>query len=429
MSEETRKIDEIDEYSEQLREVLTKIPNWFFRWGTVLTLLSVVVIFFFSWFIKYPDVVISEITITTQTQPIDIICKSDGVLKEIYLSENQEIEENDIIGFIENEANYEDVLTLIDFLRSDSSVTIQKRKFPKNLRLGIIQESYNEFLNVYSSYWLNKTNQPTEREIVILERQNGNNKILLNQLKKKKELFKKELELSDRDFIRDSMLHSKQFISDRDVEIKQIEIMKKKRGFQDVLNQISNTQITIAKIEQEILSLSNRSIVLSNNNEQNVLLKLEQLKGNIEGWKRNYLLQSPISGRISFNRFIEKNTFVKADDNLFTIIPKNPGKIEGQLVMPVVRSGKVKKGQKVNIKLNNFLYQEYGMLIGRVEEISLTPLNENYIVKVVLLNDLKTTYGKELPFNQKMNGNAEIVTEDLRLIERIFYQFRKLLKE
>ncbi len=429
MSEETRKIDKIDEYSEQLREVLTKIPNWFFRWGTVLTLLTVVVIFFFSWFIKYPDVVISEITITTQTQPIDIICKSDGVLKEIYVSENQEIKENDIIGFIENEANYEDVLTLINFLKDNLSATTEKRKFPKNLRLGIIQESYNEFLNAYSSYWLNKTNQPIEREIVILERQNNSNKILLNQLKKKKELFKKELELSDKDFVRDSMLHSKEFISDRDIEIKQIEIMKKKRGFQDVLNQISNTHISITKIEQELLSLLNRSIVLSNNNKQNVLLKLEQLKGNIEGWKRNYLLQTPISGIISFNRFIEKNTFVKSDDNLFTIIPKNAGKIEGQAIMPIVRSGKVKKGQKVNIKLNNFLYQEYGMLIGRVEEISLTPLNESYIVKIILPNGLKTTYGKELPFNQKMKGTAEIVTEDLRLIERIFYQFRKLLKK
>lgn len=428
MSEETRKIDEIDEYSEQLREVLTKIPNWFFRWGTVLILLTVVVIFFFSWFIKYPDVVISEITITTQNQPIDIICKSDGVLKEIYVSENQKIEENEIIGFIENEANYEDVLILIDFLKKDSSVTTQKRNFPKNLRLGIIQESYNEFLNVYLSYWLNKINKPVEREIMILKKQNDNTKTLLNQLKRKKELFQKELELSDKDFVRDSMLHSKEFVSDRDIEIKQIEVMKKRREFQDVLNQISNTHISIAQIEQKILSLTDRKIVLTNNNEQNVLLKLEQLKGNVERWKRSYLLQSPISGTISFNRFIEKNTFVKSDDNLFTIIPKNTGKIEGQAVMPIVRSGKVKKGQRVNIKLNNFHYQEYGMLIGQVEEISLTPLNDNYIVKVVLPNDLKTTYRKELPFNQKMKGNAEIITEDLRLIERIFYQFRKLFK-
>ena len=428
MSEETRKIDEIDEYSEQLREVLTKIPNWFFRWGTVLILLTVIVIFFFSWFIKYPDVVISEVTITTQNQPIDIICKSDGVLKEIYVSENQIIEKNDVIGFVENEAKYEDVLTLINFLKKDSSVTIQKRNFPKNLRLGIIQESYNEFLNVYSSYWLNKINKPVEREIMILKKQNDNTKTLLNQLKRKKELFQKELELSDKDFVRDSMLHSKEFVSDRDIEIKQIEVMKKRREFQDVLNQISNTHISIAQIEQKILSLTDRKIVLTNNNEQNVLLKLEQLKGNVERWKRSYLLQSPISGTISFNRFIEKNTFVKSDDNLFTIIPKSTGKIEGQAVMPIVRSGKVKKGQRVNIKLNNFPYQEYGMLMGQVEEISLTPLNDNYIVKVVLPNDLKTTYRKELPFNQKMKGNAEIITEDLRLIERIFYQFRKLFK-
>ncbi len=39
------------------------------------------------------------------------------------------------------------------------------------------------------------------------------------------------------------------------------------------------------------------------------------------------------------------------------------------------------------------------MIIGEVEEISSTPLNNNYIVKVVLPEVLKTTHRKELPIN------------------------------
>ncbi len=91
---------------------------------------------------------------------------------------------------------------------------------------------------------------------------------------RKKKLFQKESELSDKDFDRDSMLRSKEFVSDRDIKIKQSEIMKKRREFQDVLNQISNAHISIAQIEQKILSLTDRKFLLTNNNSQNVLFEI-----------------------------------------------------------------------------------------------------------------------------------------------------------
>ena len=33
-------------------------------------------------------------------------------------------------------------------------------------------------------------------------------------------------------------------------------------------------------------------------------------------------------------------------------------------------------------------------------------------------------YDKEIEFKQEMRGTAEIITEDLRLIERFFYQLK-----
>ena len=36
-------------------------------------------------------------------------------------------------------------------------------------------------------------------------------------------------------------------------------------------------------------------------------------------------------------------------------------------------------------------------------------------------------YNKEIDFKQEMRGTAEIITEDLRLFERFFYQFKQLL--
>ncbi|WP_372474199.1 HlyD family secretion protein [Capnocytophaga sp. ARDL2] len=93
-----------------------------------------------------------------------------------------------------------------------------------------------------------------------------------------------------------------------------------------------------------------------------------------------------------------------------------------------INSGKVRAGQKVLIKLDNYRYQEYGIIEGKVHNVSLTTDSQgNYFVDVILPNGLQTSYNKTLIFDKELKGTAEIVTEDLRLLERVFYQFRKLL--
>ena len=69
------------------------------------------------------------------------------------------------------------------------------------------------------------------------------------------------------------------------------------------------------------------------------------------------------------------------------------------------------------------------MLNGLVKNVSLIPDEEGqYFVKVTLPKKLLTSYNKEIDFKQEMRGSAEIITEDLRLIERLFYQFKDVLK-
>ena len=60
------------------------------------------------------------------------------------------------------------------------------------------------------------------------------------------------------------------------------------------------------------------------------------------------------------------------------------------------RSGKVKTGQKVNIRLQNFPENEYGILRGIVTNVSLVPVQTGdavyYAVEVSLPDNLVTTY-------------------------------------
>jgi hypothetical protein len=69
------------------------------------------------------------------------------------------------------------------------------------------------------------------------------------------------------------------------------------------------------------------------------------------------------------------------------------------------------------------------MLIGKIQNISLTPDKDgNLLIDVTLPQKLETTYHKSIPFQQEMSGTAEIITQDLRLIERLLYQFKDLFK-
>jgi len=74
--------------SEEVQGILTKVPHWMIRWGTVLIFAILFMLFFVSWFIKYPDVVNTEIAITTNILPKKIVSKSFGRI-EVILAKNK----------------------------------------------------------------------------------------------------------------------------------------------------------------------------------------------------------------------------------------------------------------------------------------------------------------------------------------------------
>jgi HlyD family secretion protein len=53
----------------------------------------------------------------------------------------------------------------------------------------------------------------------------------------------------------------------------------------------------------------------------------------------------------------------------------------------------------------------------------------DYTLEVALPNGLTTTYGKELKFSQEMQAAADIITDDMRLIERLFMPIKKIFAE
>nr|MCU0341918.1 hypothetical protein [Spirosomataceae bacterium] len=85
--------------------------------------------------------------------------------------------------------------------------------------------------------------------------------------------------------------------------------------------------------------------------------------------------------------------------------------------------------QKVLIKFQGYPFEEYGAVEGQIKSISQVPTTDNlfFIAIVSLPNDLKSNSNKQLSYKSGMEASAEIITEDLRLVERIFYQLKRTL--
>mgnify|MGYP000141070771 CR=1 FL=1 len=160
------------------------------------------------------------------------------------------------------------------------------------------------------------------------------------------------------------------------------------------------------------------------------LQSLLQLKQNITDWEYNYVLKSKIKGEVSFNGYWGKHQIVRVGDLVFTIIPAQNSDFIAQLKTPVQNSGKIKIDQKVHLKLANYPETEFGTLEGSVGEISITPNKEGfYLVRVDLPKELITSYNKKIEFKHELQASAEIITEDLRLSDRFFYQFKSILNK
>ena len=170
----------------------------------------------------------------------------------------------------------------------------------------------------------------------------------------------------------------------------------------------------------------------NNNKYVSLVENINQLKSALEKWKQQYLITAPITGKVTFNTGnLSEKLNVRENEEIMYIIPKNGIGVVGLVSVPAALSGKVREGQRVIIKFDSYGYQQYGFVEGFVKSKSLMPKDQNTLaVRIVLPKGMLTNFGKQIKFDQQMQGSAEIITDDRRLIERIFekliYPFRKL---
>jgi HlyD family secretion protein len=69
------------------------------------------------------------------------------------------------------------------------------------------------------------------------------------------------------------------------------------------------------------------------------------------------------------------------------------------------------------------------MVRGLVKSKSLVPSGDAYVIDIELPQGLVTLYGTPLDFTQNMQGTAEIITENIRLLQKIVNPFRYMISK
>jgi HlyD family secretion protein len=412
-------------YSEPVREIMGKPPRRILRWGTTMLFMVFILFILFAWLIKYPDIIPAPVVITTTNPPVTLVTKITGHIKSLYVKEREKVKAGQLVAVMETTASVNEIELLkqtIDTIKTPEILTYSM--LPLFSELGEIQSYYGTFLKNLSDLNNYVSNDSYGSKIVSLNSEIIGIEEFIARLITKEKLYSENQRIEENMYKRDSLLHAGNVIPESELERSHQSLLKVNIDLQQAKLDHSAKSIELAEKRQ----LLNDDKISRIDDKQKLVSLLREsflnLKAQVSLWENTFLLITPVDGIVSFTKFWSANQSVVKDEPVVSIVPVETGNFLGRIDLKMERSGKVKTGELVNIKLSGYPYLEYGMVRGIVRSKSLVPSSDTYIIEIELPNGLTTLYGIPLDFTQNMQGTAEIITKNIRLLQKIVNPFR-----
>ena len=418
----------IEVLNEEIQEILGTPPGWILRFGTLIFLIVIVILIWLSYWIQYPDVVVSEIIVSFNDPPSKLISPKSGYLNKLHAVHNQKVKKGQLLISYNSEANYQDVLSLYEKLlqvKQTNQSSILSLSFSENYSIGELQKYLFQFLD--------KQNQYSLRVKGISE--------VTNKSDKQKQISSLENGIEYSTNLRDNLAVQ---IENTQIQLKNEEAMvKMDKLSQSELNktrdklivlssnlnateaEIKDKQFKIGNLRSDLVNLSvssekGREVALSEMNAAFV-----QFKSNVSQWISSHLIISPTDGTVQVtNKFLKSGQYVNKDEPLLIIIPPQSNKMKGIMNVPFNESGNIKRNQLVLVRLNSYPSSKYGIIEGKVASSSSIALEEDgklvSPVTVYFENGLVTTTGYRVSTKKELSGMARIITQNKRFIQRLF---------
>ena len=418
------------EHGNEIEDIISNKLPFIVRWGTVLFLFLLIILASICWFIKYPDLVQAPARLTSINAPKQIISLVNGKLIKLSVIEGEEVQQGKVLGFIESTAKHEDVLRLDTTIKSTQQLL--ENNHSENLtkvlnnsysQLGELQQPYQVLSQAYLNYKNYLVNGFYREKKGLLLKDIDNLQKLKNNLEDQKKLQEQDLSLSQKTFDANESLNRDKVISELEFRAEESKLINKKLTVPQIDAALINNESQQNDKHKEIGELENTI------NQQKIIFQqaLNTFRSQLDDWKKKYLLIAPFGGKVSFINFIQENQQLQVGQIVCFINPEN-SEYFAQIFIPQINFGKVSLGQIVLLKLNSYPFQEYGYVKGKIDFISHVPTDSGYLAKVTFINGFNTTYNKQVQYRDGLTANAEIITKDLRLSERFYYDFIKQVK-
>ncbi|OFY68463.1 MAG: hypothetical protein A2Y71_08845, partial [Bacteroidetes bacterium RBG_13_42_15] len=387
-----------------------------------------IIFILFLWLVKYPDTIPAPVEITTVNPPVTLVSKLTGRIKNLYVRDKDQIGPGQLIAVMETAASIDDltkIKNIVDTIWDPERILMTS--LPEFSELGEIQNYWGSFLKSLSDFNNYNINDYYGNKIKSLTDEIDGILTYIGRVEVKEKLFSENQMLEAKKYSRDSVLYVNGVYSESELEKSRQSLIRLNIELQQV--RLDHTAKSIELAEKRQLLQDYRIKKLEEKEKYYSVLNESflNLKAQIKIWENTYLLISPVSGIVTFTKFWSENQIVDKDEPVLSIVPMDAGDFIGRINLRMNRSGKVKPGQAVNIKLSGYPYLEYGMVRGIVKSKSLVPSEGSYIIELNLPSGLTTLYGKKLDFTQNMQGTAEIITDNLRLLQKIINPFRYLI--
>ncbi|MEP7143445.1 MAG: HlyD family efflux transporter periplasmic adaptor subunit [Ferruginibacter sp.] len=410
--------------SEEVQDIMSKMPHWIIRQGTAVLFVVIILLFAGSYFIHYPDVTVAGLNISSSNPPVKIVAQSSGRIHRIFVRNNQLIKKDEKICLLENAANYADIILLKNILdRLDTALiltqTIKTISFNQYLQLGELQPAYADLYQSVNQYLFFVEKNFITQKVGQLQSQVIYQSELNKELQTRDILLKQQLMLENKKFQADSFLVKEKIIAPLEFDNSRKELINKQMNADATKSGILQNKLQQTEYLKTITELKQQKLQQQYDLQQKIKEDVKRLHGQLEVWEQKYLMKSPVDGKTVFFNVWKENQYITNGEPVLMIVPP----IENYVAMaslPVDGAGKVKTGQEVLIRLSSYPFEEFGMIRGRVANISAVALDTAFSMEILLPNGLTTTTNKKIPSRAQLSGIAEVLTDDKNILQRLF---------
>lgn len=416
--------------SEDIQDILSRAPSWMISWGNSLIFLMSILVITLSYFIKYPDVISGTAVISTSQPPVYISSNVDGRISKVLVEEGQVVVSGQVLIELENPVSLESIDALKSYI-SDVEFFLknpveggfsQVNNVPDLYEANMAYLQLNNKIKEYETFLFDKRSLAEKDEL----------KIRLNKAKELYTIGQSELKLSKQEIQNAKQKYAMQEQEYNKGYTTKLNFLDAQSNYIQVLKQEENLKkiqldldLSVFNLQSQIEKFDRQRLLKRKELEQVIEQGLSGMKNFVVSWESDYTIKSPSTGRAEFLERITERQSVNASEEIVAIIQEEES-FEVIAVVPGEGFGKVDIGNQVKLKVDNFPFEQFGLLNGKVSSYSSLSKEDEYVVEITLPNELQTTYNQTLKYTPEMSAIAEIITEDLRLIERLFNSLRSI---